>query len=232
MKLPAAAHVGEFLSCRAAYRAALAQRYWKQLSALGEGRGGRGWWMLEINHVNLPRPHENAQFHICGRSFSFALPAVHCRTRYVGRDGVLYLTGCHPKTSGTNGVLLNNPRSLNSPWYRWLGIQSINPSSPTTGHDSCCEMVDRNIGHRKSGQFVGLFVSLLRPFARGQQAGGFNLAITSLQRRRKFPGPRPVCLSACLPARSPARRALWKLQPKAKGSNRRHSRSLTRGSLR
>lgn len=53
--------------------------------------------MLEINHVNLPRPHENAQFHICGRSFSFALPAVHCRARYVGREmGVLYLTGCHP----------------------------------------------------------------------------------------------------------------------------------------
>lgn len=23
----------------------------------------------------------------CGRSFSFALPAVHCRTGYVGRDG-------------------------------------------------------------------------------------------------------------------------------------------------
>lgn len=42
--------------------------------------------MLQINHVNLPRPHENMQVHI-GLSFSFGLPAVHCRTRYVGRYG-------------------------------------------------------------------------------------------------------------------------------------------------
>lgn len=47
---------------------------------------------------------------------------------------------------------------------------------------------------------MGLCVSLLRPFARGQQAGGFNLAITSLQCRREVPwGP-----ERCLPDRPPA----------------------------
>lgn len=64
---------------------------------------------------------------------------------------------------------------------------------------------------------MGLFVSLLRPFARGQQAGGFNLAITSLQCRRKVPSG-----LTCLPVHLPI--GDWKLQPK--GSNRRHSRSF------
>lgn len=74
---------------------------------------------------------------------------------------------------------------------------------------------------------MGLFVSLLRPFARGQQAGGFNLAITSLQCRRKV----PLGLT-CLPGRLPVHLSIgdWKLQPK--GSNRRHSRSFIRGPLR
>lgn len=76
---------------------------------------------------------------------------------------------------------------------------------------------------------MGLFVSLLRPFARGQQAGGFNLAITSLQCRRKVPWGL-TCLTglpACLPW-LPVQLSIgdWKLQPK--GSNRRHSRSLIR----
>lgn len=42
---------------------------------------------------------------------------------------------------------------------------------------------------------MGLCVSLLRrPFARGQQARGLNLAITSLQCRWKVPGVLPACL--------------------------------------
>lgn len=50
---------------------------------------------------------------------------------------------------------------------------------------------------------MGLCVSLLRPFARWQQAGGFNLAITSLQCRREVPWGPERCLpdrpSACPP---------------------------------
>lgn len=53
---------------------------------------------------------------------------------------------------------------------------------------------------------MGLFVSLLRPFARGQQAGGFNLAITSLQCRRKVPWGL-TCLAA-LAARPTVHRGL------------------------
>lgn len=60
---------------------------------------------------------------------------------------------------------------------------------------------------------MGLCVSLLRPFARGQHVGGFNLEITSLQcRRRKVPWgltlPDCACLPARLPGLPPARRAL------------------------
>lgn len=78
----------------------------------------------------------------CGRSFSFALPAVHCRTGYVGRDGGCCTSqGVTRRMSGTNGVLLNNARSPNSPWHRWLVVQWINPSSSPTGPESCCEMV-------------------------------------------------------------------------------------------
>lgn len=80
---------------------------------------------------------------------------------------------------------------------------------------------------------MGLCVSLLRPFARGQQVGGFNLEITSLQcRRRKVPWglTLPECL-LCLPARPAFHLPVepWKLQPK--GNSRRHCRSLTRGPL-
>lgn len=82
--------------------------------------------MLEINHVNLPRPHENMQVHI-GLSFSFALPAVHCRTRYVGRYGGAVPHRVSPEQRQGQTAYYS---TTNSPWYRWLGIQSINPSSP------------------------------------------------------------------------------------------------------
>ncbi|KAI7780416.1 hypothetical protein LA080_016035 [Diaporthe eres] len=74
---------------------------------------------------------------------------------------------------------------------------------------SLCLLFIAARGHRKSGQFVGLFVSLLRPFARGQQAGGFNLAITSLQCRRKVPSGL-TCLTAlaALAARPTVHRGL------------------------
>lgn len=53
--------------------------------------------MLEINHVNLPRPHENAQVHMRAvfqlRSACCSLPLEVRGERW----GVLYLTGCHPK---------------------------------------------------------------------------------------------------------------------------------------
>lgn len=53
--------------------------------------------MLEINHVNLPRPHENAQVHM---QVVIQLRCACCSLPHEvrgERDGVLYLTGCHPK---------------------------------------------------------------------------------------------------------------------------------------
>lgn len=70
---------------------------------------------------------------------------------------------------------------------------------------------------------MGLFVSLLRPFARGQQAGGFNLAITSLQRWRKVPWG-PTCQPACLPASLPCPLVRSSACPSGPGnSNRREA---------
>lgn len=73
--------------------------------------------MLEINNVNLPRPHENAQVHM---QAVFQLRCACCslphEVRGERRMGCCTSQGVTRRTSGTNGVLLNNsPRSLNSP---------------------------------------------------------------------------------------------------------------------
>jgi hypothetical protein len=64
--------------------------------------------MLEINHVHLPRPHENAPVHM---QAVFQLRCACWSLPHEVRWGGIRSQGVFRTTSGTNGVLLNSPRS-------------------------------------------------------------------------------------------------------------------------
>lgn len=67
--------------------------------------------MLEINYVNLPRPHENAQVHMRAVfQLRSALLVIAARGTWGEMGGCCTSQGVTRRTSGTNGVLLKNPK--------------------------------------------------------------------------------------------------------------------------
>lgn len=68
--------------------------------------------MLEINHVNLPAsPRECTSPHAGGLSASLCLLLIAARGTWGEMGGCCTSQGVTPRTSGTNGVLLNNPKA-------------------------------------------------------------------------------------------------------------------------
>lgn len=98
--------------------------------------------MLEINCVNLPRPHENAQVHM---QVVFQLRSGCCSLPHEVRGerwGVAVPHRVSPEERQEQTACYSTTqRSPNSPWYRWLVVQWINPSASPAGPESCCEMV-------------------------------------------------------------------------------------------
>lgn len=85
--------------------------------------------MLEINYVNLPRPHENAQVHMRAVfQLRSALLVIAARGTWGEMGGLLYLTGCHPKNVRNKRRAPQQPQGR--PTHPGIGGWLSNGSTP------------------------------------------------------------------------------------------------------